>query len=1008
MKKNVGSFTHKVFESNANMMTHAIELFNKSTIERLSKVVAKHTAEDFKDVLKEKKFTEVQYKEKPIVDPFGRATHFSIEFGNHSIPVFQPGTIAALSGFEKNSEYAIKKDGALLNDAIIGQGCSLAIAEFCQKLAAGYRHACSENNRKPGLFYQDLLHQQIRSTIAEFEILNNDVLAGRLTEYDPVFRDWLTEGERALLFSRDVKIFPELTGKSLSDTISHRRIHLEFGPILHMFTYLPNLPPLPLTALFVSKVTAAIIDKHILPPAGVHELNNVKSQIIKEISNHHYISQHLGPIPEKPEYIQLQTPIGEINAEEAFGQLESKEKLYSYYMSRASWEGAKICYFQRSYESPVLCYIFGKIFTMEDYDALKMRTLENKLLTNDEWEKLIAYIAGVFNNCGNYLSYGDKKFLPEISDEQFWKWIQSTTFYKSCPNLVNELLYENLFEIYEHRAPYGHIGFKDKSSVNSYFSSNCTSHDSDLINEFLKHIHFCPLNTFAVKLNDSNYRILVCSASKPPSRVVNYKGARFEIEYGYLDTIMRRMNGYMREALKYVANDNQKKMIEAYIEHFENGNIEEHKNSQRWWIKDVNPSIETNIGFVETYLDPAGVRAEWEGFVSIVDKKQSQLLVNLVQNAEKVIETLPWGKLYEKDKFLRPDFTSLLVVTFASSGTPIGINIPNYDDIRMNEGFKNVNLGNVAGTPKRENINHLPEDYKDFLILHDKESLFVDVSCHELLGHGTGKLFTKNQDGTFNFDPKEIEGFDEKTTPHYSYNDTWSSRFGNISSSWEESRAECVAMYLACNQTVLETLVPGRADIYDHIIKSVWIGMVYGGIKGMIVYSPDNKAWGQAHCQARYAIYKVLREHGFIDVKFEDKEGKDYFYFKMKIDKIKTEGIKIIGDFLKQLQVMKSHGDIEKAKVFWEKYTSLNDEELRMRRAVIAWRKPRPLEVQAELKLNGEKVDYIRFPETFEGIVKSFIGHYQGEFDNVNEEYQKYKYLFRPGHLDEHKQEESN
>lgn len=74
--------------------------------------------------------------------------------------------------------------------------------------------------------------------------------------------------------------------------------------------------------------------------------------------------------------------------------------------------------------------------------------------------------------------------------------------------------------------------------------------------------------------------------------------------------------------------------------------MQKHIESQKYWIQDKGPIIETNIGFIESYLDPLKIRAEFEGFVAVVNQEESQLLNKLVDGAEKTLKYLPWGEAF--------------------------------------------------------------------------------------------------------------------------------------------------------------------------------------------------------------------------------------------------------------------------------------------------------------------------------------------------------------------------
>lgn len=86
-----------------------------------------------------------------------------------------------------------------------------------------------------------------------------------------------------------------------------------------------------------------------------------------------------------------------------------------------------------------------------------------------------------------------------------------------------------------------------------------------------------------------------------------------------------------------------------------------------------------------------------------MNKAESAKIARLLGRAEYFMNNLmPWDRELEKDSFLKPNFIGIEVVTVeTSSPSMVGINLPNYDCVRQDIGFKNVYLSNNLPKPFR-------------------------------------------------------------------------------------------------------------------------------------------------------------------------------------------------------------------------------------------------------------------------------------------------------------------
>jgi dipeptidyl-peptidase-3 len=680
------------------------------------------------------------------------------------------------------------------------------------------------------------------------------------------------------------------------------------------------------------------------------------------------LSVHLAP-----EKIEVQY----LDAAKAFAALTPEEKLYAHFMNRAAWEGNRITFRQVSAEAPALFDLLRGIWSKNRIEL--RREASRRGVPAADFEALVVYSAMVFNNAGNYLNFGSTKFVPRLSEESFGKIVEAAASLQTPPDPRLAALWKETRKKIWSLGPDERVLGLEENGTSAYVGENVTKAEGELVGRFLAKQGIEGWNTRLFKDAKGGLEVRRASIERGKPRKFEFEGKTILVTNGDHSAELRPVVDALLEAKKHAANDIERKMIDSYVAHFRSGELDFHKDSQRYWVKDRGPAVETNIGFIETYGDPLGIRAEWEGFVAVVNREQTKKFQALVDAAPLLLPLLPWGKEFERDVFRRPDFSSLEVLGFASSNIPAGINIPNYDDIRQKDGFKNVSLGNVlsAGGTSKEKRTFIADAEQELYRNRSNPAFEVQVGLHELLGHGSLKLLAENADGTFNFDrAKVLDPMTGKPVASwYRPGETWGGKFGELAGAWEECRAESVALYLALEPSV-QKIFGHEGTEADEVLYAEWLNMARAGADALRYYDTRTGSWGQAHMQGRFAITNVLLRAGEGLLAIEPNAAGDWV-ISLDRTKIPSVGKKAIGDFLVKLGVLKATANFEAGSKFFAELTTPDEKALRLREYAIAKRKPRPLWVQAVTDLDRSGQVVLReYPATAEGVIDSFVDRY--------------------------------
>ena len=578
-----------------------------------------------------------------------------------------------------------------------------------------------------------------------------------------------------------------------------------------------------------------------------------------------------------------------------FESLSLRQKLYVYYLSKATLAGRDITTDQFGFYNLDIRKVLEAVYV--NYQG------------NKECEEFIAmtiYLMRIWFSNGIYHHYGSEKFAPGFSPAfllDAMKSIEPSLLPLTEGETVEGLFDRLKFAIFD-------PSFQPKK-VNK--ADGCDLVATSACNFY---------HDVSQKEVEDYYSALKATVDKNPpsfglnSRLVKQNGELIEQVWkidGMYGKAIETIVSYLRQAAEYAENEQQQKIISLLISYYQTGDLRIFDEYSIEWLKEQDGRIDFINGFIEVYNDPLGLKASWEGIVEYKDLVATRRTRTISDNAQWFEDNSPVDPRFKKKTV--KGVTANVVCAAMLGGdeypsTAIGINLPNADWIRAEHGSKSVTIGNLTDAyNKAARVNGFD---KDFVIDEPTRSIIdkygnlcddLHTDLHECLGHGSGQLLP-------GVDPDALKAY---------------------SNTIEEARADLFGLYYIADQKLVDLGLVPDSEAY----KSQYYTYMMNGLMTQLVRIKPGHQIEEAHMRNRALIARWALDNGDGAVELKKIDGKTYLivndYQKLRqafahllaeVQRIKSEG-----DFLSARELVEAYGvkvDAELHNEILERYKTLN------------------------------------------------------------------------------------